>query len=162
MLIIHRVQRILNLSLATIVVMSQKKPLSDNFQVSSYQVEVTPNVEILNLTIEGIRTGKPSKRMSFHQKNLRVTSAHILSSRKNKTIDFHVQRINHLPKLQEVRIHTAQNLYPGPYKITLKFKGNREILEEVFSKNVEEQEIRAHLPSIDEPESKKNATFSLK
>lgn len=141
--------------------MPQKKPLSESFQATSYSVTRSPSDDTLTLIIEGIRLGRPSKRISFHQKNLRVTSAHILSSRKNKTIEHDIQRINHLPKLQEVRLHTAQILYPGSYKITLGFRGNSENLKNIFSQNVEEFEIRAHIPCIDEPESKKNATFSL-
>jgi hypothetical protein len=69
----------------------------------------------------GKREGRPSKRLSLQLPQIKVASAKIIQQQKGKLIEFEIVRINHLPKLQEIRLHTAQLLYPGEYSIELSY-----------------------------------------
>ena len=71
------------------------------------------------IIMEGTREGRPSKRLTLLCKGLKLNSATIKYIGKNKQIEHEVTRINHLPKSQEVRLHTSQLQYPGRYYIEL-------------------------------------------
>lgn len=141
--------------------MSVKKPLSQDFQAHTYKIESHPQEFLVYLKITGVKIGKPSKRIAFHQEKIKINSASVVSSRKGKVIEHNVTRINHLPRSQEVRLHTANVLYPGSYEVVLEFKGNKEMLDKILSSPLENVVMRKYIPSIDEPEQKKLATFSL-
>jgi aminopeptidase N len=141
--------------------MSVKKPLSQDFQAHNYTIEKHPQESLVFVKITGLKTGKPSKRIAFHQQNIKVNSATVVSSRKGKEIEHNITRINHLPRSQEVRLHSANMLYPGKYEIRLEFYGSEDVLKELISSPLVDINLRRYIPSIDEPDQKSRATFNL-
>jgi hypothetical protein len=75
--------------------------------------------------------------------------AKITQHHKNKEIEYTVDRINHLPSFQEVRLHTAQIQYPGDYTIIIDFTGKEmsEIRQHLADTG---KPLRSHLPSVDD------------
>src|SRR5258708_934229 len=73
------------------------------------------------LVVEGRKVGRPSKRITLHQKGLKVISAQIIRKDKKGDQQFEAIRINHLPTLQQVRLHTEETLFPGYYEVTIHF-----------------------------------------
>ena len=74
--------------------------------------------------IEGKKTGRPSKRLTFHQSNLKFRSAKILKHDKKGDHEIEVTRINTHDSSQEVRLHSEEMIYGGKYTITMDFYGN--------------------------------------
>jgi len=87
------------------------------FHVSNVRVE--NNGQKSDVFIVGQRSGRPSKRFTINTSALKIDSARITSSQKNKTIEHSVTRINYLPTKSQTRIHTASLLFPGEYKLNL-------------------------------------------
>jgi aminopeptidase N len=124
--------------------------------------------------IAGNKIGRPSKRLTFHQKDLTIESATIERSDKTGDRTIEVIRINRQVKFDEVRLHTEEILYPGLYKITISFSGiitrpmngiypcyfkNGSKSEELIATQFESHHAREAFPCIDEPEAK--AAFRL-
>ena len=112
--------------------------------------------------IRGRKLGRPSKRLAFHQKGLKVSSAKIIYKNKNKIIEHEVVRINHLPTLNQVRLHTAQLHYPGEYEVDFVFSGTK--IDDI--KNLEGADLKnvvlmEYFPSIDELEAKESIKISI-
>lgn len=106
------------------------------------------------LIIGGHKLGPPSKRVSLHQKSLKITQAEITRFDKRGDTVHQVVRINHLPTIERVRLHAAEVLYPGKYKIEISYT-----LPQKFS---EAKPSRSWLPSIDEPEAWQDAEVVFK
>lgn len=126
------------------------------------------------VVVRGKKVGRPSQRITFHQKGLNITEAHIKRTDKKGTKDFAVARINNQDSYDEVRLHTDEMLYPGDYEITMEFKGDiHEVMHGIYPCNFtadgvkkkliatqfESHHAREAFPCIDEPEAK--ATFDL-
>lgn len=126
------------------------------------------------VTIEGTKKGRPSQRLTFHQNGLKITGASIIRHDKKGDQAFEVTRINHQKTLDEVRLHAAQQLFPGTYTVTLHFKGKiTPAMDGIYPCNFklhgekkmliatqfESHHARNAFPCIDEPEAK--ATFDL-
>ncbi|HSX53344.1 MAG TPA: M1 family metallopeptidase [Patescibacteria group bacterium] len=154
------------------------KRLFREFQPSHYQLELMPDAKQMKFAgkviIDGKKTGRPSKRITFHQNGLTITSAKITNLGKKGSQSIEVSRINHHKSLHEVRLHSDELLYPGPYKIELAFKGTitrpMQGIYPCFFKHkgqdkmliatqFESHHAREAFPCIDEPEAK--ATFDL-
>jgi aminopeptidase N len=154
------------------------KRLFYEFEPEHYDLELLLDNEKMTfegtVTIAGKKTGRPSQRLTFHQKNLNVTEAKITKHDKKGTEDIVVDRINHHKSFYEVRLHAKQMLYPGRYTVTMKFKGK--ITEQMtgiypcvfehdgqkkklIATQFESHHAREAFPCIDEPEAK--ATFQL-
>ncbi len=149
-----------------------------DFVPKNYQLFLDPDREAMTLkgtvTITGQKTGRPSKRLTFHQHDLKVTSATITRHDKKGDQAMHLSRINHQRTLDEVRLHADQMLYPGAYTVTLTFEavitvsthgvypcayeidGKRTAL---MATDLESHHAREVFPCIDEPSAK--ATFDL-
>ncbi|MBI2009125.1 hypothetical protein HYS84_01795 [Candidatus Saccharibacteria bacterium] len=95
------------------------------------------------VTITGQKMPPPSKRITLHQKGLKITGARIVRHDKKGDQEFSIARINHLPTFEQVRLHTKETLFPGPYEIIINFSPQPK-LESKLPK-------RKLFPCIDEP-----------
>jgi puromycin-sensitive aminopeptidase len=156
--------------------------LFDSFKPEHYMLELTldPAQKKFNgtITVRGQKTGRPSQRLTFHAKDLTVTSAvlHKVNKKGSKTDgnEIKVDRINLHKSYDEVRLHAAEMLYPGEYHIVIGFngtitdpmnglypcyfthKGKKQCL---LATQFESHHAREVFPCIDEPEAK--ASFDL-
>jgi aminopeptidase N len=152
--------------------------LYEQFKPEDYLLELKPNREKMTfsgtVTIKGKKTGRPSQRLTFHQKDLKITSAIITKHDKKGDQECVTERINSQKTYDEVRLHSAEMLYPGNYTVTLEFSGKITrpmngiypcYFEQDGKQNMliatqfESHHAREAFPCIDEPEAK--ATFDL-
>lgn len=152
--------------------------LYQTFQPANYDLAITINRKNMQfsgtVTIIGRKVGRPSKRLTFHQKGLKITSAAIIVKDKKGVRDVAISRINHHDSFNEVRLHADEMLYPGEYTITLEFKApitagmtgiypcffkNDGKEDALIATQFESHHAREAFPCVDEPEAK--ATFDL-
>jgi aminopeptidase N len=152
--------------------------LYEQFQPEHYELYLVPDREAMTfsgtVTIRGRKTGRPSERLTFHQKGLKITQATLIKHDKKDDKALAVKRINNQNSLDEVRLHAAEMVYPGEYTVTMKFKGEitrpmNGIYPCFFTHDGQEKKLiatqfeshhaREAFPCIDEPEAK--ATFDL-
>ncbi len=154
------------------------KRLYEQFQPENYGLDIVIDKENMtfsgSVVITGKKTGRPSQRITFHQKDLKIISAQIVKHDKKGNEQVTVSRINNHASLDEVRLHTETMIYPGLYTVTFAFEGvittpmhglypcsfehdgQQKIL---LATQFESHHAREVFPSIDEPEAK--ATFDL-
>ena len=154
------------------------KRLFEGFQPDTYQLELRVEPEAMSftgvVTVTGKKTGRPSERLTFHQKGLTITAASVVKRDKKGDQVISVERINNQNSYDEVRLHAAGKLFPGNYAVTMEFKGiitrNMEGIypcffdhegakEKLIATQFESHHAREAFPCIDEPEAK--ATFVL-
>lgn len=126
------------------------------------------------VTIRGQKVGRPSKRLTFHQKGLKVTTASLTYKGKAGAKTIEVSRINKQAKYDEVRLHGQDMLYPGHYEVSLEFSGHITAPmhgiypcpfkhdgqdKKLIATQFESHNAREAFPCIDEPEAK--AVFNL-
>lgn len=127
------------------------------------------------IKIRGRRHGKPSQRLTFHQKGLKFTSAKVTKfDKKRGELQIEIDRINRHETYDEVRLHSTEMVYAGEYEIELEFSGKitdqmHGIYPCYFTHNGQDKKLiatqfeshyaREVFPCIDEPEAK--ATFDL-
>ncbi len=126
------------------------------------------------VTVHGKKVGRPSKRLTLHQKGLNVTAATITKIDKGQRIDVPVRRIVHQKSYDEVRLHSDEQLYPGRYELALTFSGSITTQmngvypsnfthegekKQLLATQFESHHAREVFPCVDEPAAK--ATFSL-
>lgn len=152
--------------------------LYDQFKPNHYILDLVPNRDDMTFTgsviISGNKTGRPSQRLTFHQKDLKITKAHVVFHDKLGDTEVAIDRINHHASFDEVRLHAKKLLYPGKYTITLEFTGtitramngvypcfftHDGVEKKLIATQFESHHAREVFPSIDEPEAK--ATFDL-
>ena len=152
--------------------------LFEQFQPESYELYLNLDRDGMlfngTVTIKGKKVGRPSKRITFHQKGLLITKATI--QKRDKKVDeaISVSRINNQDSFDEVRIHSDSNIYPGSYTIELEFKGeitrpmngiypcfftHEDKEKKLLATQFESHHAREAFPCIDEPEAK--AIFNL-
>jgi len=159
--------------------MSKKvRRLFEGFQPQNYRIFMDPNREEMTITgtvtITGKKVGRPSQRLTFHQNGLTITEATITKQDKKETRSIAVSRINHQRSLDEVRLHTDEQLFAGMYVITLSFTGKITrpmdgiypcffkqdgADKQLIATQFESHFARQAFPCVDEPEAK--ATFDL-
>lgn len=159
--------------------MSKKvKRLFEQFQPEHYVLDLKPNreKEIFEgtVTIYGQKRGRPSQRLSLHQKDLKIVDAKVVHHEKSGDKVISIDRINSHGRLDELRLHSKEMIYPGRYTISVEFRGRitrpmNGIYPCFFNDNGEEKRLiatqfeshhaREVFPCIDEPEAK--ATFDL-
>lgn len=154
------------------------KRLFTEFQPEHYTIELKPDREAKKfegtVTITGKKTGRPSQRLTFHQKGLKVTEAKLTQHDKKGDKEIELERINTQDSYDEVRLHSKGTVYPGNYAVTLKFKGkitkNMNGMypcsfthdgkdKQLIATQFESHHAREVFPCVDEPEAK--ATFDL-
>jgi hypothetical protein len=98
-----------------------------NFNITKVEF-INPNY----VRLEGLKLPPPSKRITLHQANIKVSSAKIIYKNKKGDIEFEVSRVNHLKSFGEVRLHANNVMYPGAYVVEIEFKGKLD--EEILKK----------------------------
>jgi len=127
------------------------------------------------VSISGRKVSRPSKRITLHQKALKIKKATVFQKQKNGSFDeLELSRINTQDSFDEVRLHSSKLLYPGEYTLTLEFSGNitdnmdgiypSRFTEDGQDKKLIATQFESHhareaFPCVDEPEAK--ATFDL-
>lgn len=146
------------------------------FQPELYELDLVPSKDKMSFSgkvvISGKKTGPPSGRLTFHQKDLKISKAKITKLDKKGEKDLRVSRINTQDKFNEVRLHSSETLYGGYYKVEIEFSGNitdhmhgmypgyfDNRKKKIISTQFESHHAREVFPSIDEPEAK--AVFEL-
>lgn len=154
------------------------KQLSDQFNPKHYELHIRLNPEAMTFTgtvsIKGVRKGRPSQRLTFHQKRLKISSSKIIKHGKKGNETIQLKRINHHEAYDEVRLHCDGMIYPGDYTVTMEFSGKitRHMnglypcffeldgqQNMLLATQFESHHAREVFPSIDEPAAK--ATFDL-
>ncbi len=152
--------------------------LFQQFQPEHYALELTPDRDSMSfhgrVTVRGKKVGRPSERITLHQKGLKITAASITKHDKKGDQAFPVARINNQASFDEVRLHAEAQLYPGNYTVTLDFEGTITtpmhgiypcefklggVKKQLIATQFESHHAREAFPCVDEPEAK--ATFDL-
>lgn len=174
-----KAQHSLSITRVNIIVVSKDViRLIDQFKPKKYLLDLEVNKNKMTfkgtVIITGDRKSKPSQRFTLHQKDLKVTSAHITKHSKNGDEEVPVDRINSHNKFDELRLHSKKVLYSGSYTVRIDFEGiitrqmngvypcyfNHDNKDEVIiATQFESHHAREVFPCIDEPEAK--AIFQL-
>ena len=150
-----------------------------SFRPENYDIAIDISKDKNNFngctTIYGTKTGRPSKRITLHQKNLSITSIAVYFIDKHgNNIEIAVSRYVTQASYDELRIHTHDILQSGKYMIRVSYTGKitqnmdgiypctytEDGLEKkLIATQFESHHAREVFPGIDEPEAK--AVFSL-
>lgn len=159
--------------------MKSVKRLYEDFQPDRYELSLEPDRETMTFSgkvkITGRKTGRPSRRLTLHQSGLKTASARITKiDKKSGEVPVEIIRINNHNSLNELRLHTTDQLFPGEYVIEIEFSGRiTEPMHGIYPCNFkldgqakqliatqfESHHAREAFPCIDEPEAK--AVFAL-
>src|ERR1700741_3224855 len=153
--------------------------LYSQFKPENYHIELTPDDQNLTfsayVTVRGKKIGRPSKRLTFHQKDLKFKKVNLYRKLKNGEGELiPITRTNVHKSYDEIRIHTDQMLYPGEYLVHFEYSGvitrpmnglypcffeHEGKQKKLLATQFESHHAREVFPCIDEPEAK--ATFDL-
>ena len=153
--------------------------LYHQFQPTHYDVHISPHRSSKRfsgtVTITGKKVGRPSQRISLHQKELKIGETRLERQDKSGNWeDVPLDRTNTHNSYDELRLHAPQVLYPGTYRITVAFSGKiTDSMQGMYpcyfehdgqkkflvATQFESHHAREALPCIDEPEAK--AIFQL-
>ena len=136
--------------------MVSKKKLSEAFLPESYELSLSGNES--QVVINGRKLPPPSQRISLHQKGLKIIKAEIVRADKRGPKEDEVIRINHLPTIQQVRLHTKELQYPGNYQVTLYYRLSHDKIKQL-SELGHNKPNRELVPCVDEPETWAAASY---
>lgn len=161
-----------------ILLMHKANHLYDQLHPEHYDIDLDIKKDSLTFTgkvlINAKKVGRPSKRITLHQKELKITKASVCTVTKGQKIEIPIKRILHHNRYNEVRLHSETLLYPGEYEIKLSFTGiitkdmqgiypgffeHKNKKQTIIATQFESHHAREAFPCIDEPEAK--ATFRL-
>ncbi|MEI9914368.1 MAG: hypothetical protein WDN66_05360 [Candidatus Saccharibacteria bacterium] len=151
------------------------------FQPDNYtlDLDIDPKNMSFNgsVIIEGLKVGRPAKRITFHQKGLKVTKVSVSSISTKGNKDLKVTRIIEHKTLDELRLHFNELIYPGRYRIEIEYKGrintqlhgiyassfkDKSKQKYIICTQFESHHAREALPCIDEPEAKSVFNLTLR
>lgn len=105
--------------------MPKTRSLIEAFRPATYELTTSADPRTGQrsgkLKIVGQKVGRPSKRITLHQKGIKVSHAELTKIDKKGEAAIAVSRINHHRSFSEVRLHTDEILFPGNYEIKLAF-----------------------------------------
>jgi puromycin-sensitive aminopeptidase len=153
--------------------------LYEQFHPEHYELSLNVDLEAMtfsgSVVIKGKKVGRPSQRLTFHQKDLNITKAVLIKhDKKGVEEDVKLSRINKQASFDEVRLHSEQMIYPGEYTVELEFNADITrpmngiypcffkhdgVDKKLIATQFESHHAREAFPCIDEPEAK--ATFDL-
>ncbi len=152
--------------------------LNKSFSPNDYDLNIDIDSSKLvfsgTVKITGKKVGRPSSRITLHQKDLKIISASIHKLDKTGKTEIAIARINKQDSLDEIRLHTKDQIYPGNYEITIKFSGiitsqmngiypsyyeEAKKTKTIIATQFESHHAREAFPCIDEPDAK--AVFNL-
>ncbi len=155
--------------------------LYSSFKPDNYNLEITINSDYKTFkgkaVIEGLKVGRPAKRLTFHQKNLKVIKAVVTVIDSNKSRELKIARINYQKSFDELRIHFNELVYPARYKVDIEYEGkinpqlhgiyaatfkDKNKSKTIICTQLESHYAREALPCIDEPEAKSVFNLTLK
>ena len=150
------------------------------FQPDSYLLDLSVEVDKKAISgkvvIDGLKKGRPSNRITFHQKNLNIKNVLVTRIDSKGNVEHKTSRINYQRSYDEVRLHFKELLYPGRYRIEIEYTGKintqlHGVYLSTFKEGKKEKNIictqfeshhaREALPCIDEPEAKAKYTLTL-
>jgi aminopeptidase N len=148
--------------------------LFEQFHPERYDVFWAPDRENKvftgKVTIVGKKVGRPSKRLVFHQKDLKIVSVKV--EKHDKKLGWHdviIDRTNTHNSFDELRLHSPHLLYPAQYRVYIEFSGKLTdsmhgmypsyytedgVRKSLIATQFESHHAREALPCIDEPEAK--------
>lgn len=160
--------------------MAGSKQLIAQFNPDTYSLnlELDKNNKTIkgNLKISGHRRSKPSYRITLNQNNLKVSKVKLFKVDKGQKTELKISRLVHHNKLQELRIHTTNQLLSGEYEVELDYQGKistkgtsgvytshwvdeNNSPSEIIATQFQPHYARELMPCIDEPQAK--AVFNL-
>ena len=82
--------------------------LYEQFRPEQYDLalDVDPEAMLFSgkVTIRGQKSGRPAQRLTFHQKDLKITAASVIQHHKTGDVPVVIKRINNQNSLDEVRL----------------------------------------------------------
>ncbi|MDO8265327.1 MAG: hypothetical protein Q7T41_00110, partial [Candidatus Saccharibacteria bacterium] len=104
------------------------KRLFKQFKPEHYDVDIKisedKNSFSGSVVIHGQKTGRPSKRLTFHQHKLKVSNVSLeKTDKKGIAQKIDITRVVSHETFNELRIHTKDINFPGTYKISMDFEG---------------------------------------
>jgi len=156
--------------------------LYSEFKPERYELYLEPDREQAKFSgrvkIIGRKTGRPSQRLTFHQKGLKLKSANVIKlDKKLGEQKIEMDRHNAHSAYDELRLHTKELLHSGTYVVEIEFSGkitepmhglypcNFELdgqKKQLIATQFESHHAREVFPCIDEPEAKAIFNLSLK